>query len=30
MRLIDGLEPEVRDKIYRGNALGLIPSLSVA
>jgi predicted TIM-barrel fold metal-dependent hydrolase len=28
MRLIDGLELEVRDKIYRGNALSLIPSLT--
>ncbi len=27
MRLIDALEPDTREKIYRGNALALIPSL---
>lgn len=30
IRLVDALEPETRESIYRGNALGLIPSLSVA
>lgn len=30
VRLIDALEPDVRDRIYRANALRLVPSLSAA